>query len=107
MSKHTPAPWLHTNDIAEEGFADIESKYGSLYIRAKWGAMGRLQKGKKKELQQEMAANARLIAASPNMLAALHVIASQSLGEDWTAEQALAFIKNMCKETIRLAEVPA
>ena len=71
MSKHTPGPWAITNDVEEEGFADIETESGILYIRAKWGAMWGMPKGKRKKLCDEMIANAHLIAAAPELLKAL------------------------------------
>jgi len=44
--------------------------------------------------------NARLIAAAPDLLSALETIASQSLGDDWTAEQAIEFVKRHAREAI-------
>lgn len=76
--KHTPGPWAHTNDVSEEVFADIESVDGLLYIRAQWGAMRKLSKSEKQNLQDEMLANARLIAAAPDLLAALQLAVRQN-----------------------------
>lgn len=44
-----------------------------------------------------------LIAAAPEMLESLRIIASQSTGPDWTPEQALIFIKKLAKTTIARA----
>jgi hypothetical protein len=46
------------------------------------------------------AKNAVLLASSPMLLKALQTIASQSLGDDWTAEQAIAFVKQLAREAI-------
>lgn len=51
-------------------------------------------------------ANAKLIAAAPDLLAALQIIASQSIGDDWTAEQAVAFVKQFSREVIAKAVTP-
>ncbi len=51
----------------------------------------------------ESAANCRLIAAAPDLLGALQVCASQSIGADWTAEQALAFIRQHARDAIAKA----
>jgi hypothetical protein len=38
------------------------------------------------------------------MLEALHIIASQSTGDDWTPEQALAFIREHARAAITKAK---
>jgi len=45
--------------------------------------------------------------AAPDLIQALHVIHSQSIGPDWTAEQALAFIKEHAGEAILKAKTYA
>lgn len=47
----------------------------------------------------DAADNIAMIAASRDMRDALQTIGAQSLGPDWTAEQALAFIKKLARET--------
>lgn len=49
---------------------------------------------------EESEGNAHLIAAAPAMLEALRIIASQSIGDDWTPEQAITFVKQHAKETL-------
>lgn len=46
---------------------------------------------------------AHLIAATPVMLEALRTIASQSIGDDWTAEQAIQFVKQYACEVVAKA----
>lgn len=41
-----------------------------------------------------------LIEAAPDLYQALQVIANQSMGDDWTAEQAMQFVKQLAKEAI-------
>lgn len=45
-------------------------------------------------------ANAKMLLMAPTMLDGLRVIASQSLGDDWTAEQAMQFVKQHAKALI-------
>jgi len=42
--------------------------------------------------------------AAPDLIEALHVIRSQSIGPDWTADQALAFIKDHAGDAILKAK---
>lgn len=52
----------------------------------------------------EIDANAALIAASPDLYEALRVIATQSLGPDWTAEQAYTFMRQHARAALAKAE---
>lgn len=51
----------------------------------------------------ELKANAHLIAAAPDLLEALRIIGVQSLGSDWSAEQAVAFMKEHARAAIAKA----
>ena len=92
MSKHTPGPWIISNDIDEEGFADIESKNGPLYIRVKWCQMPRPTKAVKEKLREEMRVNASLIISAPDLLALL-LESQESIGGDWRARRDAAIVK--------------
>ncbi len=89
MSKHTPGPWQWTQhfdptiSIYKDGFGQIARLYDSSAGTGK--------------------ANARLIAAAPDLLEALRICATQSTGPDWTPEQALAFIKQHARAAIAKA----
>ena len=61
--------------------------------------------GQWEEDKQEDESNARLIAAAPDLLTALHLIVSQSCGSDWTAEQAVKFMRDTARAAIAKAEV--
>ena len=52
---------------------------------------------------EEKLATAQLFAAAPFLLESLQVIASQYIGEDWTAEQALLFVKQHARQAIEKA----
>lgn len=49
-------------------------------------------------------ANATLIAAAPELLEALRLIGCQSVGDDWTYQQAYEFIKATARKAIAKAE---
>ena len=72
VAQHTPGPWIITNPIDEEQFADIQSLNGGLYLRAKWGdKCRRLLKGEKSRLIHQLEIDACLITAAPDLLRAL------------------------------------
>lgn len=75
--KHTPGPWAVSDD------GDI-----TLIIHAPKGEVDIACMSNDCEMFSEIRSNAHLIAAAPDMLEALHVIKSQSIGDDWTAEAA-------------------
>ncbi len=93
-AKHTPGPWYP--HCAEADHCLSSSVWG-----AEPGNQVAVIGGKKLD---EMNANAHLIAAAPAMYEALRTIKNQSLGSDWTAEQALDFIKQHAKEALAQAE---
>ena len=72
MSKHTPGPWTQKDGCILAGedhlvcFGHDYDEYGS--ISAPWKGNGEAQE---EAWEQEAAANARLIAAAPDLLAAL------------------------------------
>jgi len=49
-------------------------------------------------------AESRIHELETTLLEALHIIKSQSIGDDWTAEQALKFIKETANAAIKKAE---
>ena len=52
---------------------------------------------------EERVATAMLMAAAPALLKALQNIAAQSVGDDWTAEQAMTYVKQCAREAIAKA----
>jgi hypothetical protein len=96
MTQHTPSPW-----------ATSKGAYGALHVGpAKLDHPGReaaqyaAERGR--DLLAQRAADAALIAAAPDMLAALQAIAATSTEED--AETALGSIQMICRETIAKAK---
>ena len=97
-TKHTPGPLrvegTHlVDDIAQEPLLHAVIRDST----ERWVALVEIT-------DDEGQANAHLIAVAPDMLEALHVIKSQSIGDDWTAEQALQFIKQRAQAAIAKAE---
>lgn len=89
-TKHTPGPWhLGKRAAAKAIYGDKGEEVCQM--------LGHFN------ADDENLANARLIAAAPELLEALQVIASQSLGDDWTAEQAITFVKEHARSAIAKA----
>ncbi len=68
-TKHTPGPWKFDGDNERDGF-DVfaEAPYNGILATAYY------QSGESPEDKQEAEANARLIAAAPDMFAALEAL---------------------------------
>ena len=81
--KHTPGPW-GVNQSADEGAWDIGTgewqgdSYGGLQIATAWGFYGRAE------------ADARLIAAAPELLQALEAMVALLDADGWSWPQQLA-----------------
>lgn len=88
---HTPGPWKNPRPTISGDSLYIADKTGNWDI-----ATVKISHAPSPE---QAAANAQIIAAAPELLAALQTIAAQSVGADWTAEQAIEF----CKEHARAA----
>jgi hypothetical protein len=83
MTQHTPGPWFaHNIGLGPNGEGPFTYPLGTDPDKA--------------------AANARLIAAAPDMLAALQAIAATSTEED--AETALGSIQMICRDIIAKAK---
>jgi hypothetical protein len=83
MTQHTPGPWFaHNIGLGPNGAGPFTYPLGNDPDKA--------------------AANARLIAAAPDMLAALQAIAATSTEED--AETALGSIQMICRAIITKAK---
>jgi hypothetical protein len=63
MSKHTPGPWFHKTDFGQVG--SVETADGDVIAQAQ--SLGPLD-------HERRNANARLIAAAPDLLAALKLV---------------------------------
>ena len=75
MSKHTPGPWAHINpDGYTVRHPQVYSDTGPV-CNATWLGDGRIN---------ELRANARLIAAAPEMLVALQEIVAAADGDGWS-----------------------
>jgi hypothetical protein len=73
--KHTPGPWAHINpDGLTVRHPQVYSDTGPI-CNATWLGDGRID---------ELRANSRLIAASPEMLVALQEIVAAADGSGWT-----------------------
>lgn len=66
-------------------------------LREDW--MGKLCKEREEAKQ--------MIKSVPDLIEALRTIGNQSIGSDWTAEQALAFIKQLARDTVKNATTVA
>lgn len=98
MNTHTPGPWdLYSPHPAEQYIDIIEDAAAESYR-----PLLRIHHDKAMP-QQETEANARLIAAAPELLEALRIIGCQSIGDDWTYQQAFEFMKKRAKEAYRAA----
>lgn len=87
--KYTPGPWVAGSKSVSA--PETENRLG-LNVQVYGGNAS------------DNRANALLIAAAPDMLAALQIIEAQSIGVDWTAEQAFKFIKQTAGEASAKAQ---
>ena len=81
MSKHTPGPWSvveHDHAICIQTESPSKTKYGA----SRYAAIGGFDRNDRAQLE-EARANARLIAAAPELLEALQKIAGNTYDE-WT-----------------------
>lgn len=93
MSACTPGPWKAVEDKNEPNFSWIYRDNGTNHWIARIQHNG-------EAMPERVVADARAMAAAPDMLATLRVIANQSIGSDWTHEEALAFIKKVARAAI-------
>jgi hypothetical protein len=94
-TQHTPGPWTAVKLQDRETFNIFADGFVSATCQ-----VSRMENSTRSTSGSETTANARLIAAAPDLLEALRVCASQSIGADWTPEQALAFIKQHARAVI-------
>ena len=85
-TQHTPGPWnvaQHDHGIVVCTESAKKSKHGA----SRYAAIGGFDRGDPEQLQEALA-NARLIAAAPDMLAALHGFVEKELtvGQRYTNE---------------------
>ena len=88
QAKHTPGPWINRSNR-------------DILTADKLCRIADIANGPSTD--EERLGNAILIAAAPDLLEALRAIATQSVGDDWTPIQALAFIKQHAKDAIAKA----
>ena len=80
MSKHTPGPWVH--DTRGYRHADVKAADGR-NIACTWGVNNQPKTKDACEAQKQIArANARLIAAAPELLEALKAIVKSLADQD-------------------------
>ena len=85
---HTPGPWLQSN--GPTGFPILCT-----------GAEGDLITLEGNDAND---ADSRLCAAAPDILAALRLIATQALSDDWTAQEAYTFMRGTARAAIAKAQ---
>ncbi len=92
MTQHTPSPWEINR--AARGDIGVYTRQGATVCKvAQWhGSLG----------QATTDANAALIAAAPDMLAALEAIAAETTGYD--TEDMIANIQGICRAVITKAK---
>lgn len=71
MSKHTPGPW-----VPEQGIEDEEDRWGVFFAGPKPWHIATIQNGAPGDTLDTEEANARLIAAAPDLLAESKVLLS-------------------------------
>ena len=89
MSKYTPGPWS-VADLPHAVVVQTESPSKSKYGASRYAAIGGFDRGNPEQLAEALA-NARLIAASPELLDALDALLSacELPGDHCEIEQAL------------------
>ncbi|KQQ94971.1 hypothetical protein [Massilia sp. Leaf139] len=104
-TKHTPTPWRVTDGTNIKDDCRPISEHGVLIA----GAHGYNGSGFFPS-DEEAAANATFIVRACNaheeLVKALRVIKTQSIGDDWTAEQAMAFVKQHAADALAAVEAP-
>ncbi len=92
MTQHSLGPW--ETDRAARGGIGVYTRQGAMVCKVtQWGGpLGQTTTG----------ANAALIAAAPDMLAALEAIAAETTGYD--TEDMIATIQGLCRDAIAKAK---
>ena len=93
-SRHTPGPWHIINEKTIIGADSPRQGYVADVNLHRSSDNG----------EPDGFANAALIAAAPELLEALRLIGCQSVGDDWTYQQAYEFIKATARKAIAKAE---
>ena len=98
MSKHTPGPWSvveHDHAICIQTESPSKTKYGA----SRYAAIGGFDRNDRAQLE-EARANARLIAAAPELLEALKVLVENGgIGPEQMFHDARAAIAKATGET--------
>jgi len=95
-TQHTPGPWA----VKKGAYGALHVGPATLAHPGKEAAQYAAERGQ--DLLAQLAADAALIAAAPDMLAALQAIAATSTEED--AETALGNIQMICRNIITKAK---
>ncbi len=96
MTQHTPSPW----DTRKGAYGALHVGPAKLEHPGRETAQYAAERGRDLLAQRE--ANARLIAAAPDMLAALQAIAAETTGYD--TEDMIANIQGICRAIITKAK---
>ena len=78
MSKHTPGPWTTDEADHDEPYQDIRIQAGKRGICRVW-----IDDAPVHDYNAEQRANARLIAAAPDLLEALKALLNAESGYEW------------------------
>lgn len=96
MTQHTPGPWA----ISQGAYGAIWAGPARLDHPGREAAQYAAERGR--DLLAQRTANAALIAAAPDMLAALQAIAAETTGYD--TEDMIANIQGICRAAIAQAK---
>jgi len=102
MSKHTPGPWVIGRIDRKKQHVEIDAPHGDPSLGyKKWQGFVRVYGSdeKPREGTAAMLANAKLIAAAPDLLAALEEVVAAADGRGW--EQLSPLLENQRRAIIK------